>query len=276
MARISTYIQDTSVTNTDKLIGSNEGGVTKNFTIESISNYFADINSSGVPVLFNWRLKNSGSPASGEFDQTGSNLSTFSTITSLKTNKYVYGDTTTSFENYFSILSGQHIIICQSDDPNNYGVFRVNSIAQDGSSNNYDWSLTNVHINNGTLTDGKIYTIGRYNTNSITSVTASSAGGTSTHTCDLSVNENFSLTIANEANTIALTVASKNIGQAGCIILNNPSSVGSCTYTSLPSYMKVPAGANVNFSVAANAVSVISYIVVATDKVLINYISEFA
>jgi hypothetical protein len=42
MARISKYTQDTSVTKNDKLLGSDSGGSTKNFSIESLSNYFAE------------------------------------------------------------------------------------------------------------------------------------------------------------------------------------------------------------------------------------------
>jgi hypothetical protein len=41
MARISKYTQDTSVSGTDKLLGSDSGGSTKNFSIESLSNFFA-------------------------------------------------------------------------------------------------------------------------------------------------------------------------------------------------------------------------------------------
>ena len=42
MARISKYTQDTNVTGTDKLLGSDSGGATKNFSIESLSNFFAE------------------------------------------------------------------------------------------------------------------------------------------------------------------------------------------------------------------------------------------
>ena len=42
MARISKYGQDLGVSNTDKLLGSDSGGATKNFSIESLSNFFAE------------------------------------------------------------------------------------------------------------------------------------------------------------------------------------------------------------------------------------------
>ena len=42
MARISKYTQDASVSNTDKLLGTDAGGSTRNFSIESLSNFFAE------------------------------------------------------------------------------------------------------------------------------------------------------------------------------------------------------------------------------------------
>ena len=64
----------------------------------------------------------------------------------------------------------------------------------------------------------------------VTAVAGSSSGGTSTHTCNLSLNDNFSITAANEANVIDVVIASSNIGQSGNIIITNPSSVGSLTF----------------------------------------------
>ena len=107
----------------------------------------------------------------------------------------------------------------------------------------------------------------------VTTVTVSG----STYTCDLSLNDNFKFTVANAANqTIALTVASENIGQSGNIIITNPSSVGSLAFAALPAYMKTPSGATVNFDTTANKIAVISYIVLATDCVLVNYIGDFS
>jgi hypothetical protein len=44
MARISTYTTDESVQATDKLLGSNAGGETKNFRVEDITTF---LNTSG-------------------------------------------------------------------------------------------------------------------------------------------------------------------------------------------------------------------------------------
>ncbi len=107
---------------------------------------------------------------------------------------------------------------------------------------------------------------------SITTATNSS----NTHTCTLADNDNFNIVVANAATTIALTVVSADIGKSGIITITNPASVGSLSFVALPSYMLTPSGATVNFVTTANAVSVISYYVLATDKVLCNYIGNFA
>lgn len=104
-----------------------------------------------------------------------------------------------------------------------------------------------------------------------TTVTASS----NTHTCNLSLNDNFIINAAAATNTIALTVASENVGQSGTIVINNASS-GTVAFAALPSYMLTPDGASVNFVTTNSAVSLISYLVVATDKVLVNYVGNFS
>ena len=97
-----------------------------------------------------------------------------------------------------------------------------------------------------------------------------------THTVVLADNDSHSVTVGNEATTIALTVASGDVGKSGMIVLTNPASVGSLSFVALPSYMLTPGGATLNFVTTANAISIISYYVHATDKVLVNYVGNFA
>ena len=40
MARVSSYTTDSDVIGTDKVLGSDTGGSTKNYTLDSIGNYF--------------------------------------------------------------------------------------------------------------------------------------------------------------------------------------------------------------------------------------------
>ena len=108
-----------------------------------------------------------------------------------------------------------------------------------------------------------------------TTVTHSS----NTHTCDLSVNDNFIINANAATNTIALTIADANIGQAGNIVIVNASS-GTVAFAALPSYMLTPDSATINFVTANNAVSLFSYLVIPDDgagnrRVLVNYVGNF-
>ena len=108
-----------------------------------------------------------------------------------------------------------------------------------------------------------------------TTVTHSS----NTHTCDLSVNDNFIINANAATNTIALTIADANIGQSGNIVIVNASS-GTVAFAALPSYMLTPDSATVNFVTANNAVSLFSYLVIPDDgagnrRVLVNYVGNF-
>jgi hypothetical protein len=107
-------------------------------------------------------------------------------------------------------------------------------------------------------------------------VTTATESPTNTFTCVLTANDNFKFTANNAASqVIALTVASENVGQSGTIIITNPSSVNLLAYSALPSYMITPESATINFVTTANAISIISYYVYATDKVLVNYVGNF-
>ncbi len=119
---------------------------------------------------------------------------------------------------------------------------------------------------------GDLYVAGSILQGSAT--TASESSGT--HTITLASNDNHNVTVTNAATTIALSIASSDVGKSGMIVLTNPASVGSLSFVALPSYMLTPGGATLNFVTTANAISIISYYVHATDKVLVNYVGNFA
>ena len=111
---------------------------------------------------------------------------------------------------------------------------------------------------------------------SFVTVTGDEAGGTTTHTCNLNSNDNFQVAAVNGANIIDVTIESSNIGQSGNIIITNPSTVDSLAFTELASKFKTPSGATINFDLTADKIAVISYIVLATDSILVNYIGDFS
>ena len=48
MARISTYSKDIDVTKDDKLLGTDVGGSTKNYSLENVTKFITNTNASGI------------------------------------------------------------------------------------------------------------------------------------------------------------------------------------------------------------------------------------
>tara|TARA_X000001382_G_C3167767_1_gene178442 strand:+ start:794 stop:1165 length:372 start_codon:yes stop_codon:yes gene_type:complete len=100
------------------------------------------------------------------------------------------------------------------------------------------------------------------------------------HNIKLSTNANYKVNASNEATTIRLDEAGSVVGQAGTIIITNPASVGSLSFSinvaGTAGDIKTPGGSSITFNTTANNVHLISYYVNASDQVLINYIGMFA
>jgi hypothetical protein len=121
-------------------------------------------------------------------------------------------------------------------------------------------SKQKLHVNGGAFIDEALY-------RSVTTVTKA----LNIFAIDLSDNDNFLLN-ASGFYSITMTITSDNIGQSGTIIINNTAAT---TASALPSYMLTPEGASVSWVNTSGAVSIISYFVLATDKVLCNYVGNF-
>jgi hypothetical protein len=86
---------------------------------------------------------------------------------------------------------------------------------------------------------------------------------------------NYKFTLDNAACTIAFANLTNVVGKSGNIIITNPSSVGSLSVGNLPSEAYSPGGATINWDTNASSVSILSYFILASDKVLINYVGNF-
>lgn len=95
-----------------------------------------------------------------------------------------------------------------------------------------------------------------------------------THTVNTSISKNFLINALPSSNTLAMSNLSTSVGQSGVITIINPSS-GIISFIPLPLYMKTPSGANINFVVDINSVSIISYFVIDVNNVICNYIGDF-
>ena len=98
-----------------------------------------------------------------------------------------------------------------------------------------------------------------------------------THTIDFnSDNQNYTITAQNATNTIAFSnLTAADVGKAGNIIITNPGTVNSLAWAALPATAYTPGGAAISFDLTANKIAVLSYLVIASDKVLINYVGNF-
>jgi len=162
MARISTYGLDTLDKN-DKLLGSDQGGATKNFSVDEISSFFKNTNASGASGQFNFRYYKTSLFNSDKGTMTlGSNAETlnFSSVNTVKLSIYTTNDSDNAITNYLqSEFLNKRIIIADTLIPNNYGVYYVEAVAVDSSNSNfYDLTLS-TRSGNGALVSGQFYSI---------------------------------------------------------------------------------------------------------------------
>ena len=111
--------------------------------------------------------------------------------------------------------------------------------------------------------------------------TASSSG---THRCGLTTNNNFSVPASNEATTIQLDNCEDVIGQSGVILITNPGTVTSLSFSLTANYgsgaaasnILTPGGSTISYKTTASNIHMLSYYVAATNKVVVNYIGMLA
>ena len=172
MARISTYTSDNTITKSDKLLGSNADGTTKNFTIEDITSYLKNIGVSGkyTAMFHDHTYGGSGAQQTGTFIIPGNTSQTvaFSTITTLRISKFPFGSTDSALQR-INRLEKEHIIIANVDDINQFGVYQVTAISQEGSTNFYNLTLAapfgQTTLSNGNLEDELKYSFEVYSSN---------------------------------------------------------------------------------------------------------------
>jgi hypothetical protein len=156
MPRINNINLDTTVEKNDKFLGSNSGGATKNFQLSDVSKFFKNTNAAGIAGQLTYQYKTS-SLSNGNMGVTFSSGSTFQNATSLKVNKYIYGETDSS-ENLLDIFASSKILIVDVEDQDNYGVYNTTTVTQDGSTDFYDIVISQEKAN-GSFTNEKFYAI---------------------------------------------------------------------------------------------------------------------
>ena len=157
MPRISTYTSDTSVEATDKLLGSNAGGATKNFAVQDISKFFKNTNAAGIAAQFVYKFKTDTAQhraTTGTMVGTFSSGATFANLTAIEVSKYISGESDSS-ENILASIASKDILITDVENQNNFGIYTASTPTQDGSTDFYDISLSGVQSSNGSLANDK-------------------------------------------------------------------------------------------------------------------------
>ena len=183
MGRISNFALDTSVVSSDKLLGSNSNGATKNFAVDDINEFMKNTSSSKLVYSFE---ATSSHKSTGSFLGTFSGASkTFATLQSIKVSKFPSGSTNAIIQ-YLNTLISKQIVFADVNNVNNFGIYTVESITQDSSATDYyDIGLA-VGASNGTIVDEQFYSIILYagstgDKNFVHTQSASSASWTINH-----------------------------------------------------------------------------------------------
>jgi hypothetical protein len=163
MARISTYDLDESVQATDKLLGSNAGGATKNFKIEDITDFLntsGSINLNGVVEQF---ITQNIPLERGKFKlPLGGNGVAFSSITSLKVSTKNLSDVDVS--EFYNHLVGQGLKISKVDNLNEFGQFVLISVTKANPSDTFATFSLSFLNGNGNLRNDNFYLFNLDNT----------------------------------------------------------------------------------------------------------------
>jgi len=153
MARISTYNLDPIVTKNDKVIGTDTTGTTRNYSMEDIANFLNTSSLINVNGQLVYQFKNQGIPSVGQFTLSGGGVVNFSAATS-----FIFSHTNTNGQNiqaYLEYFEDLNIMITQTDNPNNFGQYVINSITDSGSG--YSTFAVSFREGNGTLVEDKYY-----------------------------------------------------------------------------------------------------------------------
>lgn len=162
MARINTYVTDTSVQALDKWVGTDfNGGITKNFTAKSVADWVNSANAVGIAGQMNFKFQTNliSGRAQGtvSFDIGGGDQTAFSSITTFKLSKYNSGNLLIA--NFLNVLKNKYVLFCQTNNVNNFGVYRITDIVQDVSETDfYDITLTLIAAN-GEMIENEYYSL---------------------------------------------------------------------------------------------------------------------
>ena len=145
MARISTYPIDTDVNGSDILVGtdvtSGRAGSTKNFTVDSLSEYVKEQVAVAGQMLYKYTAAVEGSLGTFSLPAGGVNNKSFSAITSIVI--AVQDRTPQNVVKFLEYIVGSDIYISKQDNISTFGHYKVTGFTVNATNANYyDLDLT--------------------------------------------------------------------------------------------------------------------------------------
>jgi hypothetical protein len=163
MARVNTYNTDADVSGNDKVLGSDISGATKNYTLDSIGEYFTKNNVVSVAGQLSFSFQPVvGDVLSGDFyvndggAGTGTNLSAITKFTISK--KYV---DQTDLINMLNRVVDNKFLLVESRNQDVKAIYEVQSVADNADDSFLDVTVTSEE-ESGSLTAGKVYSFAEY------------------------------------------------------------------------------------------------------------------
>ena len=139
MAKIASYPIQSVIVGTDKVIGSDaiNAMATKNFTFDDIAiflNTNNKIESNALRYQYqNWNTGEVRRSGTISFSNSGAGTPAFSSLTTFMLSKFML-KSNIDVSSYYSVpLISSVVLISQTDNPSNFGVYDWNSAVQDGA-----------------------------------------------------------------------------------------------------------------------------------------------
>lgn len=213
MARLTTYQTDTNVTGTDKLLGTDTGGATKNYTLDSVGEYFTENNivtlSGQLAFVFESSVIEAGD---GQFfvnDGTGG-IPELAGITKINiSTKYADG---AGLEEMLNEIIDDKFLIVEARNQNVKAILTTQTYTD--ADNDYKDIEVIASNATGGLEDGKVYLLSKYFTGGDKNYTHVQSNAATTWTITHNLNKKPAVSIVDSADNVI-------IGQVQHTDLNN-------------------------------------------------------
>lgn len=165
MARISTYSIDTNVVAQDKWIGTDSNGsITKNFTAQRVADFLNTTSAVAIAgqnnFFFQTDLSNGRANGTISFTSGGGSNTAFASLTTIKISKYANSGYIVL--DYLQTLVGQAVFVAQTDNVNNFGIYKLLTLTQDISEPNFYNATFQLIQSHGNLLQNNFYAFSVY------------------------------------------------------------------------------------------------------------------